>query len=90
MTLFKQFLFALSLMLLTACSVSTEDLAKDVQASMEEKFKGENITIKSFMLTHKGGNEYKGILETKEPNGEFVYSVEVIYDGKAFSWEINN
>ena len=89
MTSFKRLLFVFVFsMLIVGCSASTEDLAKDVQTSIKEKFKGEGIEIKSFMLTHKGGNEYKGILETKEPGGEFTYSVDVIYDGSAFSWDI--
>jgi hypothetical protein len=72
----------------TACSVSTEDLAAEVQQDMEETLSDQGIKIKSFHLTKRGGNEYKGILETIEPHGEFTYSVEVIYDGKMFSWEV--
>ena len=93
MTSFKHLIFAAALALmtlLTACSLSNEDLAKEVRAGIQEKFKGTGMEIKSFALTHKGGNEYKGILETKEPNGEFTYSVEVISDGKTFTWEIVN
>lgn len=93
MKIFKQ-LFLVSVLsvaaVLAACSPSTEDLAREVQTNMEEKLSGEQIEIIGFMLTHKGGNEYRGILETKEPHGEFTYSVEVIYDGRAFSWEIVN
>ena len=85
--LLSAFLLSFTL-LLAACSVSTEDLAKEVQANMEQKFAGEGIRITSFMLTKKGGNEYAGVLETAEPNGEFTYSVKVIYDGSSFTWEI--
>ena len=70
------------------CSVSTEDLAVEVQADMEKTLGESGIKVKSFGLTKKGGNEYKGILKTIEPHGEFTYSVEVIYDGKMFSWEV--
>lgn len=93
MATLKRFLFAPMLVMalfLTACSLSTEDLAEEVQSSIEEQIGGQGIQIKSFMLTHRGGNEYRGILETREPYGEFTYSVEVIYDGKTFSWEIIN
>lgn len=51
--------------LLAACSFSTEDLAEEVKSDMEERFEGERIEIESLILTHKGGNEYKGVLETK-------------------------
>lgn len=71
-----------------SCSLSTDDLAIEVQKSMEEKFKPEGIIVKSLLLTKKGGNVYSGILETKEPNGEFTYTVEVIYDGENMTWEI--
>lgn len=85
--IFASIILALSL---AACSLSTEDLATEVQKSMEEKFKGEGIVIKSLILTKKGGNIYSGILETKEPNGEFTYTVEVIYDGNNMQWEIKS
>jgi len=70
------------------CSLSTEDLSSQVQADMEKTLAERDIKIKSFGLTKKGGNEYKGILETIEPFGEFTYTVEVIYDGNMFAWEI--
>lgn len=75
-------------LLVAGCSLSTEELAVEVQKSMEEKFEPENINIESLILTEKGGNVYSGILETKEPNGEFTYTVEVIYDGENMTWEI--
>lgn len=68
--------------------MSTEDLAEEVKANMEQNFKGENIQIESLILTKKGGNEYKGILTTKEPGGNFSYTVEVIYDGDYITWEV--
>ena len=71
-----------------SCSLSTEDLATEVQKSMEVKFKPEEINITSFVLTKKGGNEYSGVLDTKEPNGEFTYIVQVIYDGENMTWEV--
>jgi hypothetical protein len=41
-------------------------------------------------LTHRGGNDYDGVLQTIEPNGEFTYPVEVTFDGKEFAWKIVN
>jgi len=70
------------------CSLSTEDLAVQVQADMEKSLADKGIKVKSFLLIKKGENAYKGILTTIEPLGEFTYSVEVIYDGKMFSWEL--
>lgn len=72
----------------TACSISTEELTKQVRASMETKFTPQGITIKSLVLTKKAGNEYAGVLETQEPNGAFTYTVEVISDGKNMTWQV--
>jgi hypothetical protein len=74
----------------TSCSLSTNDLAKEVEKNMleSEQFKTNSIKIKSLILTKKSGNEYDGILETLEPNGNYTYSVEVIYDGENFTWKI--
>lgn len=81
----------MSAALLSSCSLSTDELAKEVEISMKETWASEGITgieIESFMLTHKSGNEYSGILETKEDGETVKYSVEVIYDGENFQWEI--
>jgi len=76
--------------IITSCSLSTNDLAKEVEKSMKEseQFKTKSIAIKSLILTKKLGNEYSGVLETSEPNGAFTYSVEVIYDGNNMTWKI--
>lgn len=74
--------------LFTSCSLSTNELAEEVKMSMNEQFKTQSISIKSLILTKKSGNEYNGVLETSEPNGEFTYSVEVIYDGENMTWKI--
>lgn len=84
----KSGLLIFAVIFLVACSMSTEDLAEEVKANMEQNFKGENIQIESLILTKKGGNEYKGILTTKEPGGNFSYTVEVIYDGDYITWEV--
>lgn len=75
---------------LSACSVSTEQVAADVRASIERKFSGKGMTIKNFTLTKKTESEYVGILETQEPNGSFTYKVQVISDGKTHNWQIVN
>ena len=83
---FKYFLVLITF-ILSACSLSVEDLTKEVQKSMESEFKAKDVTITSLVLTKKAGNEYTGVLKTKESNGEFTYTVEVIYDGKNFTWK---
>ena len=72
----------------TGCSISTEDLTRNVRKNMEEKYTPKGIQIRSLLLTKKGGNEYTGVLETQEPNGQFTYNVEVVCDGKNFTWQV--
>lgn len=86
----KLFFFTVLCLTLIACRLSTDDLAKEVQASIEETLKTDSsgIKITSFVLTQKGGNEYAGVLDTDESGNKFTYNVEVIYDGKNMKWEI--
>jgi small nuclear ribonucleoprotein (snRNP)-like protein len=74
----------------TSCSLTTDELTKEVEKSMmeSEQFKSNSINIKSLILTKKSGNEYNGVLETSEPNGNFTYTVEVVYDGENMTWKI--
>jgi len=75
----------------TSCSLSTNELAEEVKINMQEAWKKEGesgIKIESFLLTYKGGNEYSGILETNEEGEKSKYSVNVVYDGKNFTWKI--
>lgn len=71
----------------TGCSVSTEQLTRDVRASMEAKFTPKGIKVRSLVITKKGGNEYSGVLETQEPNGTFTYAVDIVSDGKNITWQ---
>ncbi len=85
------FLICVTSIFITSCGVSIEDLTEEVKISMEQTWIDEGITgitIKDLTLVHKSGNEYAGILETQEPNGNFKYTVEVIYDGENIRWEI--
>ena len=51
---------------------------------MEEYFAQNEmeVEITSLIVTHKSENEYKGIVNTVEPEGNFDYTVEIIYDGE--------
>ena len=74
--------------------LSTEELAKEVQANIEEKWvseaEWETVVIHSFTLVHKGEQQYRGILEASQ-NGETVtLGVDVTYDGESFMWKITN
>jgi uncharacterized lipoprotein YehR (DUF1307 family) len=77
--------------LLTGCDtrLNTSDLTVEVQKSMEETFAGKGIVIESLIITRvsEDSNQYKGVLNTNEPNGKFVYTVDVTYDGESFTWQ---
>ena len=76
---------------------SSEDLSAWVKQDIIETWNSQGVggeyKISDFLLVHKSGQEYKGLLEGEWTNdyGEFEpfsLTVEVIYDGNAFMWEI--
>ena len=101
-------LLLLSALLIFACSMSTEELEQEVLESIKQELAEnsmfEDAEVVDFGLVHKGGNEYKGILELiiKNPLADLLTdwneqvnqsiqvtrAVEVVYDGKTFTWEI--
>ena len=75
----KKLILLLFIPLVFGCdTISTEELAEEVKASISETFKEtsglEDTEIIEFGLVHKGGNEYQGLLKVKEPNlfGELI------------------
>jgi hypothetical protein len=84
-------LIILTVFLFSSCKLSTKELSEEVKKSMIETWQKEGVTgiqIESFMLTHKGGNEYSGLLETNEEGESFKYNVNVTYDGENMQWKI--
>jgi hypothetical protein len=78
--------------LLAGCGVSTETLTKQVRASIEETWAKDhdlkNLRIKSFMLVHKSGNQYAGVLEADADGEALSLNLDVVYDGKTFVWKV--
>lgn len=82
-----------------SCGLSTEELTKEVRKSMELEYsKNENydINIVSLVLIKESDSEYTGVLETEEslktaPDNYVSgkYNVEVVTDGKNFTWKAN-
>ena len=84
-------LVILMVLFFSSCKLSTKELTEEVKISIVETWQKEGVTgikIDSFMLTHKGGNEYTGLLETSEEGGKFKYNVNVTYDGENMQWQI--
>jgi hypothetical protein len=74
--------------------VSKNELESRVKSDINVEFSkraaeaNASYTINSFILVHKGGNEYNGILQTTEDGEEFTYEVNVTTDGDSYLWKI--
>tara|TARA_Y100000589_G_scaffold193908_1_gene183430 strand:- start:1993 stop:2262 length:270 start_codon:yes stop_codon:yes gene_type:complete len=86
----KLLYITLLLFVFQGCSLGINQLTSEVQQDIQNTYNQEQlgITVTSLVLTHEEGNYYAGVLETSEPDGEYVYNVEVIYDGNSFIWEV--
>ena len=86
----KLLYITLLLFIFQGCSLGINQLTSEVQQDIQNTYNQEQlgITVTSLVLTHEEGNYYAGVLETSEPDGEYVYNVEVIYDGNSFIWEV--
>ncbi|MDR0814292.1 MAG: hypothetical protein LBN37_00910 [Bacteroidales bacterium] len=78
--------------ILSSCSVSTEQIRREVLSSINEEFQNQelDISIQNFILVHEGGNHYKGILTTNEDGEIFKYEVAVVCDGTNYQWKIED
>ena len=67
----RKLLYSL-LVIFYSCGMSTEELQKEVKASIIEELKEdpkyEGVEVIDLSLIHKEGNEYVGILNVLEPN----------------------
>ena len=93
----KNIIIILSLSLFYFSCDSSDDLTFWVKEDIIETWNGlgwyGEYKISDFLLIHKSGQEYKGLLEGEWVNDYGVFepfslTVEVIYDGNAFMWEI--
>ena len=68
----KKLLFLFALLLISSCTLTTEELEAEVKASIIETLNDdpefEGVQVIDLSLIHKGGNEYIGILNVIEPN----------------------
>jgi hypothetical protein len=82
--------FTFCSLIVLGCGVSTEDLAKQVKASIEETYKekGLNIKIEDFTLVKKSKKEYRGILKISGYGEKQTVAVNVTVDGENLIWEI--
>lgn len=48
-----------------------------------------SLKVGDLSLAHRGGNDYRGIVEISDGNETAELMVEVTYDGKMFIWQVN-
>jgi hypothetical protein len=83
--------FVLSCFMLFSCKLSTGDLAKQVQENMIETWQENGIDLKitkDLLLVKKSDTEYSGFITLSAEGETEQVTVNVIYDGESFSWQI--
>ena len=72
-------------------NTSRESITNEIQKSIVEKYSETNDEIEiveDLVLVHKSGNDYIGSITLSSKGITEKLSVDIIYDGKAFSWKI--
>lgn len=88
---FKYLLLAVVAMVLCSCGASVDELAEQIRDEMEvslEKELGVDVHVGEVILVHKGGNEYTSIVEVTAEGETVKLSLEVVYDGESYQWEL--
>ncbi len=72
--------------------LSTEELASQVQASIEQTYASDPATADvqltdNLMLVHQNGNQYQGVIHAAQNGTSAALTVDVTYDGKTFLWQ---
>jgi hypothetical protein len=83
--------FAAGTLLFASCSLSTAELAEEVQNGIiAQNFDSSCKVTKDLVLVHKEGNNYAGLM-TVSCNGETgQLSVDVVYDGENVQWTVSD
>jgi hypothetical protein len=74
-----------------SCKLSTTELAEQVQQAMIESWEESEIDLevsKSLILVKQSDTEYSGLMTVSDGEYEEQITVNVIYDGDYFQWEI--
>ena len=70
---------------------NTSGLQEQVRQEIQSKWASYQyppVTINSFSLIHKSGNEYEGLLEVSQSGSTLTLPVDVTLDGKQFMWKL--
>jgi hypothetical protein len=70
----------------------TDALAREVREDIAKKFASDpataGIKVGALTLAHRGGNDYRGILEVGEGGERENLTVEVTFDGSTMVWQV--
>jgi len=80
-----------TLFVLNSCEKSATEVESEVRALWLQNLQKEQVTGVSVLevsLVQKSDSLYSGILKTKEPEGTFIYNLEVIDAGDQLSYEV--
>lgn len=88
----RVFLLALaSVFALISCEKSSTEIEAEVRDLWLQNLQKEHVTdvnVLDVSLVQKSDSLYTGVLKTKEPEGTFLYNVEVTLAGDKLSYEV--
>ena len=80
-----------SLFVLNSCEKSSTEIEVEVRDLWLQNLQKEHVTgvnVLDVSLVQKSDSLYTGVLKTKEPEGTFLYNLEVTLAGDKLSYEV--
>ncbi len=80
-----------SLFVLNSCEKSSTEIETEVRDLWLQNLQKEHVTgvnVLDVSLVQKSDSLYTGVLKTKEPEGTFLYNLEVTLAGDKLSYEV--
>jgi hypothetical protein len=88
----RVFIVALaSVFVLNSCEKSSAEIEAEVREMWLQNLQKEHVTgvnVLDVSLVQKSDSLYTGVLKTKEPEGTFLYNLEVTRAGDQLSYEV--
>lgn len=82
----KYLLIAAMALVLYACSAPIDAVADEIRNDIENQIDVDYVG--EVILVHRGGNDYKGVVDICIDGETDTYTLEVTYDGYAYTWEL--
>ena len=80
-----------TLFVLNSCEKSSTEIEAEVRELWLQNLQKEHVTgvnVLDISLVQKSDSLYTGVLKTKEPEGTFLYNLEVTLAGDKLSYEV--